>query len=124
MAIRFGRRFTPPHTEAQLVQVESGEGTVTKDSPLELRVITCGAGFTDLGPFRAIRREALEQLDLRDTRFGWNVEMQMKALHANLRIVEVPVRYRPRLGRSKISGTLTGTLRAGIGILSTIFAYW
>lgn len=83
-----------------------------------------GRRFTDLGPFRAIRREALERLALRDRRFGWNVEMQVKALRANLRIVEIQVRYRPRIGRSKISGTIIGTIRAGIGILGTIFMYW
>lgn len=76
--------------------------------------------YTDVGPFRAIRREALERLVMRDQAFGWTVEMQAKAALQGLRIVEVPVRYRPRIGRSKISGTLSGTLRAGMAILSTI----
>ena len=80
--------------------------------------------FTDLGPFRAIRREAFESLGVRDPTFGWNIEMQMKALKAQLRIVEVPVRYRPRIGRSKISGTLSGTLRAGVKIIWMILRYW
>ncbi|MBI3021155.1 MAG: glycosyltransferase, partial [Candidatus Omnitrophica bacterium] len=71
-----------------------------------------GARYTDLGPFRAIRREALEQLRMRDQDFGWTVEMQAKAALHRLRIVEVPVRYRRRIGRSKISGTLSGTVRA------------
>ena len=75
---------------------------------------------TDLGPFRAIRRDALERLGMRDQAFGWTVEMQAKSARAGLRVVEVPVRYRPRFGRSKISGTLTGTIRAGVAILSTI----
>ena len=56
--------------------------------------------------------------------FGWNVEMQAKALKAKLRIVEVPVRYRPRIGQSKISGTIMGSLRAGVAILTTIAKYW
>jgi glycosyltransferase involved in cell wall biosynthesis len=79
-----------------------------------------GVRYTDLGPFRAIRREALDRLKMQDQAFGWTVEMQAKATRAGLRVVEIPVRYRPRIGRSKISGTLSGTLRAGIGILSTI----
>ena len=76
--------------------------------------------YTDLGPFRAIRREALERLSMADQAFGWTVEMQAKAALRKLRVVEVPVRYRPRIGRSKISGTLSGTLRAGKAILFTI----
>ncbi len=79
--------------------------------------------FTDLGPFRAIRREALERLKMRDTGFGWTVEMQVKAVLHGLRITEVPVRYRKRVGRSKITGTLRGTLFAGAKILYTIFRY-
>ncbi len=79
-----------------------------------------GVRFTDLGPFRAIRREALERLQMHDQAFGWTVEMQAKAARARLRVVEVPVRYRPRIGRSKISGTLSGTVRAGVTILATI----
>ena len=76
--------------------------------------------FTDLGPFRAIRWTSLATLGMRDETFGWTVEMQIKALRRGLRVVEVPVRYRPRLGRSKISGTLWGSVRAGSKILWTI----
>ena len=76
--------------------------------------------YTDLGPFRAIRRDALERLDMRDQAFGWTVEMQAKAALAGLRVVEVPVRYRPRIGRSKISGTIRGTISAGTTIIGTI----
>jgi len=76
--------------------------------------------FTDLGPFRAIRRDALDSLRMRDRRFGWTVEMQIKAACAGLRVREAPVRYRPRIGRSKVSGTLWGALRAGATILYTI----
>ena len=79
-----------------------------------------GARYTDLGPFRAIRREALARLAMRDQAFGWTVEMQAKAARVGLRTEEVPVHYRPRIGRSKISGTISGTVRAGIAILSTI----
>jgi len=80
--------------------------------------------FTDMGPFRAIRRAHLLALDMRDLTFGWNVEMQAKALAAGLRIVEVPVRYRRRTGRSKISGTVSGTLKAGTKIIATILRHW
>ncbi len=79
-----------------------------------------GVRYTDMGPFRVITRAALEQLEMDDEAFGWTTEMQAKAALHQLRIVEVPVRYRRRIGRSKISGTLVGTVRAGIAILSTI----
>ncbi len=75
---------------------------------------------TDLGPFRAIRYEALKLLEMNDRSFGWTVEMQVKAIQYGLRMVEVPVHYHKRLGRSKISGTLRGVIGAGIGIISTI----
>ncbi|MEW5963927.1 MAG: glycosyltransferase family 2 protein [Pseudomonadota bacterium] len=78
------------------------------------------ARYTDLGPFRAIRRDALERLAMGDRDFGWTVEMQIKAAEAGLTHIEVPVRYRPRIGTSKISGTLLGTLRAGTKILTII----
>ena len=78
-------------------------------------------GLTDMGPFRAIRRRQLLDLAMQDRTFGWNVEMQAKALTAGLRIKEVPVRYRKRVGRSKISGTVKGTVLAGTKIIGTIF---
>ncbi|MBI4582856.1 MAG: glycosyltransferase family 2 protein [Planctomycetes bacterium] len=80
-----------------------------------------GFRYTDLGPFRAIRLEALRRLELRDRGFGWNVEMQVRALQEGLRVVERPVSYRRRLGRSKISGTISGTIKAGVKILYVIF---
>ncbi len=83
-----------------------------------------GVTFTDMGPFRAIRRDALLALGMRDRTFGWNVEMQARALIAGLRIREVPVRYRRRVGRSKISGTVSGTIRAGVKIIGTILVYY
>ena len=79
-----------------------------------------GARHTDLGPFRAIRVDALKHLRMRDRDYGWTVEMQLKAAQQRLRTMEVPVRYRRRVGRSKISGTLVGSLRAGFTILRTI----
>lgn len=82
-----------------------------------------GHRFTDLGPFRAIRRECLEKLRMRDRNFGWTAEMQIKAVLAGLKILEVPVQYRARIGTSKISGTLKGVVFAGVAILYTIFKY-
>jgi glycosyltransferase involved in cell wall biosynthesis len=81
---------------------------------------TAGSRATDLGPFRAITAEALGGLDMRDPDYGWTVEMQVKAARAGLRVVEVPVDYRPRIGRSKVSGTVSGTVKAGTKILATI----
>jgi glycosyltransferase involved in cell wall biosynthesis len=82
-----------------------------------------GVSFTDLGPFRAVRYDALKRLDMQDRDFGWTVEMQVKAARLDLRTTEVPVRYRRRIGTSKITGTLSGTVRAGHKILWTIFRY-
>ena len=82
-----------------------------------------GHRFTDLGPFRAIRHESLQAIGMRDKNFGWTVEMQIKAVQKGLRIREVPVRYRMRIGVSKITGTVSGTLRAGVKIIYTIFKY-
>lgn len=82
-----------------------------------------GARYTDLGPMRAVRLDALEHLDMRDRDFGWTVEMQLKAHSAGLVTVEVPVRYRPRVGRSKITGTVVGTVGAGVKILGWILTW-
>jgi glycosyltransferase involved in cell wall biosynthesis len=82
-----------------------------------------GHRFTDLGPFRAIRWNALQEIGMEDTNFGWTCEMQVKAVKRGLKIVEVPVSYRRRIGVSKIAGTLTGTLRAGYKILWTVARY-
>ena len=79
--------------------------------------------FTDLGPFRAIRYQSLQAIEMRDKDFGWTVEMQIKAVKGGLRIREVAVRYRIRIGVSKITGTLSGTLQAGTKIIYTIFKY-
>ena len=82
-----------------------------------------GVKFTDLGPFRAITYSKLIELDMQDKTYGWTVEMQLKAAKNGLRCVEVPVRYRKRIGFSKISGTVKGTVMAGYKILHTIFKY-
>lgn len=80
-----------------------------------------GGRYTDLGPYRAIRCSALEALEMRDETWGWTIEMQVKALEAGLRVVEVPVRSGPRAGgRSKISGTIGGTIRAAARMLGII----
>ncbi len=76
--------------------------------------------YSDLGPFRAIGFPALQLLNMQDRDYGWTVEMQIKAAARRLRILEVPVSYRPRVGQSKISGTLRGVLGAGTKILATI----
>jgi glycosyltransferase involved in cell wall biosynthesis len=82
-----------------------------------------GHRYSDLGPFRAIRREAYRRIGMEDTNFGWTCEMQVKAVRRRLRIAEVPVSYRKRVGVSKITGTVSGTLRAGYKILWTIARY-
>jgi len=79
--------------------------------------------FTDLGPFRAIRYESLKAIAMQDTNFGWTVEMQIKAVKKGLRILEIPVKYRERVGVSKITGTFSGTIKAGTKIIYTIFKY-
>lgn len=79
--------------------------------------------FTDLGPFRAIRFEKLKALEMRDTTYGWTVEMQLKVLRHKMTYTEIPVHYKRRIGVSKVSGTLKGTIFAGIKILGWIFKY-
>ena len=81
------------------------------------------ANFTDLGPFRAIRLSSLIDLNMQDRNYGWTVEMQVKAAKQRLRFIELPVRYRKRIGVSKVSGTVKGTIMAGYKILFTLFKY-
>ncbi|MGH1365311.1 MAG: glycosyltransferase family 2 protein [Calditrichia bacterium] len=81
-----------------------------------------GVRYTDLGPFRAITLSALNSLNMKDQTYGWTVEMQIKAAQRGVRELEVPVRYRKRIGKSKISGTLKGVIGAGTIILVTIFS--
>lgn len=86
-----------------------------------LILLLWGRRVTDLGPFRAIRADALRRLDMRDTAYGWTVEMQIKAIRNRLRMVEVPVdSLRRRFGRSKVGGTVKGVIGASAGILGTI----
>jgi glycosyltransferase involved in cell wall biosynthesis len=85
--------------------------------------ILYGHRYTDLGPFRAVRWPALEKLAMVDRDFGWTAEMQVKALRHGLRVTEVPVSYRHRVGVSKITGTVRGTILAGYKILATVLRY-
>ena len=87
-----------------------------------LRVLY-GVKYTDLGPFRAIRWHTLQALRMRDRNFGWTVEMQIKAAQRQVRAVEVPVSYRQRIGVSKVSGTLRGSVSAGVKILWLLGRY-
>jgi len=82
-----------------------------------------GAKFTDLGPFRAIKYDKLVALDMQDKTYGWTVEMQLKALRKKYTYTEVPVRYKKRIGVSKVSGTVKGAIFAGVKILGWIFKY-
>ncbi|HCQ30641.1 MAG TPA: UDP-glucose--dolichyl-phosphate glucosyltransferase [Flavobacteriales bacterium] len=79
--------------------------------------------YTDLGPFRAIKWEALKKMEMEDKTYGWTVEMQLKAAKKGLKVSEVPVNYKKRIGVSKVSGTVKGTIGAGYKILSWIFKY-
>ncbi|WP_181374521.1 glycosyltransferase family 2 protein [Polaribacter aquimarinus] len=82
-----------------------------------------GAKFTDLGPFRAIKYNKLLALEMEDKTYGWTVEMQLKALKQKLTYTEIPMKYRNRIGVSKVSGTVKGTIFAGVKILGWIFKY-
>lgn len=112
------RRLGQAEPGALLPQARFGNTLAT----FLIRLLT-GHRYTDLGPFRALRWEALERLDMRDRDYGWTCEMQMKAIGAGLRVVEVPVSYRRRVGVSKIAGTFTGTVRAGAKILMWVFRH-
>lgn len=82
-----------------------------------------GAKFTDLGPFRAIKYNMLLALNMQDKTYGWTIEMQLKALKQKFSYTEIPVKYRNRIGVSKVSGTVKGSIFAGIKILGWIFKY-
>jgi len=114
-----GSRMLFPESRAALLpQARYGNQLAT----LLLRVFY-GHHYTDLGPFRAIRYDLLKELHMADKNFGWTVEMQAKAVKHGLRIMEIPVHYRERIGVSKITGTISGTFKAGIKIIYTIFKY-
>jgi len=85
--------------------------------------ILFGGRYTDLGPFRVIRYSALQHLKMADENYGWTIEMQIKATRSKIRTTEIPVPYRKRIGTSKISGTISGSVRAGVKILFTIAKY-
>jgi glycosyltransferase involved in cell wall biosynthesis len=82
-----------------------------------------GHQYSDLGPFRAIRLDALRKLRMQDRNYGWTIEMQIKAVQHKLRIEEIPVSYRNRIGVSKVSGNLKASVMAGVKILWTVFRY-
>ena len=83
-----------------------------------------GVEYTDLGPFRAIERNALKRLKMTDKAFGWTVQMQLHSIFYDVKTIEAPVDYKPRIGRSKISGTIRGTVLAGWAIIGTILRAW
>ena len=101
---------------SMLFQQIAGNWLVTRLIKLFFKV-----NFTDLGPFRAITWEALQKINMQDKTFGWTVEMQVKAAKLQLKFQEIPVSYRKRIGKSKVSGTIKGTILAGYKILLTIF---
>lgn len=114
-----GTRVTPQLEKKALTpQQRFGNALAT-----QLMKLFYSSRFTDLGPFRAIEWETLEHLKMSDKTYGWTVEMQLKVLKKNIPYAEIPVRYRPRIGVSKVSGTLRGTLMAGYKILLWIFTY-
>jgi len=85
--------------------------------------ILYGVKFTDLGPFRAITTKALNAIEMKDQTYGWTVEMQVKAAKKGLKFTEVPMNYKKRIGVSKVSGTVKGTILAGYKIITTILKY-
>ena len=104
------------------VPTTASQSAITSAVASQMRVLF-GARHTDLGPFRAIRVDALRHLAMRDEDYGWTVEMQLKARVARLTVREVAVRYRERIGTSKITGTLAGSARAGFKILAWILGW-
>ena len=112
------RMILPESRQALLPQARYGNRLA-----VFLMRVFFGHRYTDLGPFRAIRYDSLVNIGMQDTNFGWTVEMQIKAVQKGLRILEIPVRYRQRVGVSKITGTVSGTLKAGTKIIYTIFKY-
>lgn len=107
-----------PESGALLPHQRAGNALATG-----LIALVSGHRYRDMGPFRAIRWSALERLQMEDPTWGWNVEMQLKAVQRGLRVLEVPSGYRRRVGVSKISGTLSGTLRAGYRVLWAVHRY-
>jgi len=110
-----------------LGQRESGSMTIPQVFgnwlATNLLALLYGIKFTDLGPFRAMKYDSLVKLNMKDTTYGWTVEMQLKAAKHKMKCTEIPVTYRKRIGISKVSGTVKGTILAGYKILWTIFKY-
>jgi glycosyltransferase involved in cell wall biosynthesis len=100
------------------LSIQSRIGSIIAGSLIKL---FWGVHFTDLGPFRAIKYNSLLNLHMEDKWYGWTVEMQIKAAKKNYKILEIPVKYRRRIGKSKVTGTLKGSFMAGIIIFKTIF---
>lgn len=113
-----GERVSQAERGALLPQQRWGNALATA-----LIARSTGHRYVDMGPFRALRWTSLQALQLEDPTWGWNVEMQLKALYRGVRVREVPVAYRPRVGRSKISGTVRGTVKAGGRILWAVWHY-
>ena len=88
-----------------------------------MRMFVGKHNYTDLGPLRAIRYSSLKQMQMVDENFGWTIEMQIKAIKLDLRTAEVPAAYRRRIGVSKISGTIMGTIKAGSKIIFSVWKY-
>lgn len=119
VAFCLGTRVTPELEKGALTpQQRFGNALATS-----LMRLFFGSRFTDLGPFRAIRYDTLKGLKMTDKTYGWTVEMQLKVLKNGIAYAEIPVRYRKRIGVSKVSGTFKGTLLAGYKILLWIFTY-
>ncbi len=112
------RKLGKKEKGSMTVQQEVGNLIATK-----LLKLLYGIHYTDLGPFRAIQYDKLLQINMQDTTYGWTVEMQLKAAKLKMKITEVPVSYRKRIGVSKISGTVKGAVLAGYKIITTIFKY-
>lgn len=113
-----GDRTELAEPESLFPQQRYGNALATR-----LIALVTGHRYRDMGPFRAIRMDALRSLEMSDPTWGWNVEMQIKAIERGLRVEEVPVHYRKRVGFSKISGTLLGSARAGVKILYAVWRY-
>jgi len=113
-----GKKLGKAETGALLPQAIFGNWLSTK-----LIKLIWKYSFTDLGPFRAIRTASLQKLKMKDRNYGWTVEMQIKAAKMNLKCKEIPVSYRKRIGKSKVTGTFTGSVKAGAKIISTILIH-
>jgi glycosyltransferase involved in cell wall biosynthesis len=117
MDLVIGSRVLGQHEKGALLpQARFGNWLATR-----LIRLFWGYQFTDLGPFRAIKFDKFQALDMKELTYGWTVEMQIKAAKKKYLCTEVPVSYRKRIGQSKVTGTISGSLKAGTGILRTIF---